>query len=85
MAIKLEVEGYCQECMDFKADVTGPERAIYGNKELVFVSDTIVRCEYRNRCRNIKRYLERQLHSQYKMATAEEGPNGNEDAKRNEC
>lgn len=76
--IKLEVEDYCQDCMDFSADVTGPQRIrTTCNREIVF-SDTIVRCEYRKRCAGIKRFLEQQLHAQYKMNTAEEKSNGNE-------
>lgn len=61
MAIKLVVEEYCQECMDFKADVTGPQRVRIGPKSEVTLSDTIVRCEYWKRCAGIKRYLEGQL------------------------
>ena len=59
MAIKLEVEEYCQECADFDADVSSPERMRNAKHEVV-MSDTIVRCSYRNRCRAIKRYLEKQ-------------------------
>ena len=60
--IRLEVEGYCQECLDFSPDVTTAKRLFsidgeeYGN-----IGDTIVRCEHRKRCANIKRYLERQM------------------------
>lgn len=56
MAIKLEVEDYCQECMDFEADVTGPQRVRFCSETAL--SDTIVRCEYRKRCAALKRYLE---------------------------
>lgn len=60
MAIKLEVEDYCQECMDFNADVAGPVKVQISGQDDLILTDTIVRCEYRNRCRAIKRYLERQ-------------------------
>lgn len=60
MAIKLEVEDYCQECMDFSADVAAPVKAHIPGQDDLILTDTIVRCEYRNRCRAIKRYLERQ-------------------------
>lgn len=60
MAIKLEVEEYCHGCPDFEADVTGPERISHNGVDLM-MTDTIVRCEYRNRCRAIKRYLENRI------------------------
>lgn len=56
--IKLEVEEYCHYCMDFEADVKNPERVRMSSGE-IGLGDTVVRCEYRNRCANIKRYLER--------------------------
>lgn len=59
MAIVLEVEDYCQECADFDADVSSPERMRTAKGEAI-MSDTLVRCAYRNRCRAIKRYLEKQ-------------------------
>ena len=58
MKIRLEVEEYCHECMDFTADVTNPQRVRNGSGELT-MSDTIVQCKYRKRCHNIKEYLER--------------------------
>ena len=60
MAIKLEVEDYCEWCMDFSAEVTSPVKTHIPGHEDLILTDTIVRCEYRNRCRAIKRYLERQ-------------------------
>lgn len=71
MAIKLEVEDYCQECMDFEADVTAPVKIQIPGQDDLMLSDTVVRCEYRNRCRAIKRYLERQEAMQHKMNTCE--------------
>ena len=56
MAIKVEVEDYCQECMDFSADVSGPQRVRFGNE--IALSDTIIRCEYRKRCAALMRYFE---------------------------
>lgn len=55
--IRVEVEDYCQWCLDFTADVTKPQRMMSNNGELIF-GDTIVQCEYRKRCAGIKRYLE---------------------------
>lgn len=70
MAIKLKVEGYCQGCMDFSADVTRPERTRDLEGNLIF-TDTIVQCEYRNRCLNIKRYLEKQKAMEVKPCETE--------------
>lgn len=67
--IKLEIEPYCEECMNFSPDVVKPEKSIlYGfnhntgeREEVVSVSDTIIRCEGRRNCSNILRYLEKQM------------------------
>ena len=53
--IKLVVEPYCQQCLDFSPDVTKPERVCYDG-----YTDTIIQCEYRKRCAAIKRFLEQQ-------------------------
>lgn len=62
--IKIDVEGYCQECLDFTPDVVGATRVFYadgdGDNEIV-QTDTLVRCKYRKRCAGIKRYLEQQM------------------------
>lgn len=61
MAIKLEVEPYCEQCLDFEADVTKPERttvwSIAPSSATTIQSDTVVRCRYANRCANLMRYL----------------------------
>lgn len=57
--IRLEVEEYCQECLDFTPDVTKPERALFVNGEVTY-TDTIVQCKYRKRCGNIERFLRQQ-------------------------
>ena len=57
--IRIEVEEYCHNCLDFSPDITKPERMVTA----LFCetwTDTIVRCEYRKRCASIKRYLEQQ-------------------------
>lgn len=58
MSIRLEVENYCQDCMDFSPDVTKPDRVWRSPEDAITLGDTIIRCEYRRRCGNIKRYLE---------------------------
>lgn len=64
MAIKLEVQPYCESCCDFEADVTKPEKTVRYDDRRFLVhthqTDTIVRCKYANRCANLMRYLDRQ-------------------------
>lgn len=60
--IRVEVEEYCHSCLDFSPDVIMPRRyesLDHPDKEFV-LGDTIIHCEHRKRCANIKRYLERQ-------------------------
>ncbi len=59
--IKLDVEGYCQQCLDFSPDVTKPERLTSVDGEFIAYSDTIIQCKYRKRCSGITRYLEHQI------------------------
>lgn len=64
MAIRLEVEPYCETCLDFEADVTKPARttvwSIAPSSAITSQTDTIVKCKYANRCSNLIRYLNRQ-------------------------
>lgn len=59
--IRLEVEEYCQDCLDFLPDVKKPTRYedFYG--EDTVIGDTYVRCSNRKRCDAIKRFLEKRL------------------------
>lgn len=57
--IRIEVEDYCHQCLDFEADVTKPERLYIGIEDRV-LGDTVVHCKYRKRCAAIKRFLEQQ-------------------------
>lgn len=57
--IKLDIQPYCQNCLNFEADVEPPKRA-YAGSDIVCQTDTIVRCERRKYCENMKRYLERE-------------------------
>ena len=56
--IRVEVEDYCSECLDFQPDVEKPQK-IYAYMDEITVTDTIIRCENRKRCEHIRRYLER--------------------------
>lgn len=62
--IRIEVEEYCDACMDFSPDVSRPSKgfvtSIEDLSQLTFQTDTIIRCEYRKRCDAIKKYLMRQ-------------------------
>jgi hypothetical protein len=58
--IKLEVEGYCHDCLDFTPCATKPDRISIPGQEDLVMGDTIVRCEYRRRCAGITRYLKHQ-------------------------
>lgn len=57
--IKLDVEGYCHECLDFCPDVIKPERVIAPSTD-AYYTDTIIKCKYRKRCGGIMRFLENQ-------------------------
>ena len=59
--IKIEVEDYCHNCLDFQADVTKPERMYHEDIEVVQIGDTVVRCEYRKRCAGIERHLKQHM------------------------
>lgn len=58
--IRIEVEDYCHSCRDFNADVAITTRNFDRNEW----TDTIIRCEHRNRCSGLVRYLERKLKSE---------------------
>lgn len=61
--IKIDVEEYCQQCLDFTPDVAAPVKTYISDciGDRVVQSDTIVRCEYRKRCASIARYLEQHM------------------------
>lgn len=58
--IRLDIEEYCQQCLDFSPDVTKPIRVTTGSGEISF-TDTVVQCEYRKRCAGMMRYLKQQV------------------------
>lgn len=69
MAIRLEIQPYCESCCDFDPDVTKPEketlllhdyRNLIDKGVVVRQTDTIVRCKYAKRCEAIRRYLSQQ-------------------------
>lgn len=58
--IRINVEEYCHQCLDFEADVTKPVRSVNDDGKHV-QTDTIVQCKYRKRCNGIRRFLEQQV------------------------
>lgn len=58
--ITLEVADYCSACMDFDPDVQRPQKA-YGLSEEIVITDTVIRCANRNRCKNIEQYLRKKV------------------------
>lgn len=58
--ITIDVAEYCSACMDFDPDIQRPQKA-YGMSEEIIISDTVIRCSNRNRCKNIERYLRKKV------------------------
>ena len=55
--IRLEVQPYCESCMDFEADVEKPSTLICSDGVFEMTGDTIVRCENRERCERIRQFV----------------------------
>lgn len=51
--IRVEVDDYCQNCLEFEPDVSKPDVMWIGDQRVVFAGDIVVRCEHRDRCREI--------------------------------
>ncbi len=58
--IVLEVQEYCHSCPYFDAVVERGKK-LYSGADVVETIDTVVRCEHRKLCENIKRYLGRKV------------------------
>lgn len=58
--IRLEVAKYCHPCRFFEPEVIGPEVA-YAGDEIIYQSDTIVRCANHERCKALCNELYEQL------------------------
>ena len=56
--IRIDVEEYCHQCLDFRSDVIPAIKVRSPDSEEYTLTDTLVKCEYRKRCAGIKRYLE---------------------------
>jgi len=55
--IKVEVEEYCQQCLDFEPEVEKPVAAYTDSDRYIYFGDTIVRCEYRHRCKTMAQHI----------------------------
>lgn len=65
--IRLEIQPYCDNCLNFDPDVKEPQR-FYCGSDAVSQTDTVIRCSHRNECERLLRYL--------KNATKEEIEHG---------
>lgn len=54
--IRVEVQDYCQSCLEFEPDVERPT-LLYARNKVVEQTDTVIRCEHHKRCENIKRFI----------------------------
>ena len=56
--IKIDVpEPYCQDCLEFEAQVTDPV-VVYGDNQVMVKTDTVISCQHSARCSRLKKYLE---------------------------
>ena len=58
--IKIDVEDYCHRCSEFGPEADIPTVYLTENRPLV-LGDIIVQCVHREKCRNIRRHLERTI------------------------
>lgn len=57
--IRLDIQPYCENCMDFEADVEKPV-ALYADFVLFEeLGDTVIRCKHRRRCAWVAEYAEK--------------------------
>lgn len=62
--IKLEVQPYCCDCLDFEPSVKEPQLIrvnLVGEEAEATHTDTIIRCKNARRCKSLVRYLEKQM------------------------
>lgn len=58
--IQVQVEEYCNDCLDFTADVFAPAKVYTADGECN-IGDTVIKCKYRKRCAAITRFLEQKV------------------------
>lgn len=62
--IRLEVQPYCSECLDFEASVREPQFMrlnFVGDGAEESHTDTVIRCKNARRCESLMRYLKKQM------------------------
>lgn len=59
--IKLEVQPYCSDCLDFEASVKEPQITRGVGGDVVAHTDTVVKCRNARRCESLMRYLKKQM------------------------
>lgn len=59
--IRLEIADYCRDCLEFEPDVDRPATMSNSDGEDVIMSDTVIKCYNRRRCKGLVRYLERTI------------------------
>ena len=81
--ITVEVEEYCQDCMDFEPDVEKPIVLYTDTDRYALLSGTVIRCEHRQRCKTIASHIGKYGIGGYGGACyiAKCGENGNIDKK----
>ena len=57
--IRVEVQDYCQSCLEFEVDVENPT-LLYVASKVVEQTDTVIRCKHRTRCENIKHHIDKE-------------------------
>ena len=62
MAIRLDVQPYCENCPGFEADVDKNKLEMLSDFKVAdVIHETTVRCKRRKTCEGIKRYLEKEM------------------------
>ena len=64
--IVVDVQPYCNNCLDFEPDVEKPEKVYDGTGDPIYITDTVITCTKRKRCENIRKYIERELKGEKK-------------------
>lgn len=56
--ILVEVEDYCQNCLDFEPEASLPELLYTGDRpDPIIIGNTVVRCCFRERCKSIEKHV----------------------------
>ena len=63
--IKIDVDDYCHRCSEFSPEADIPTVYLTENRPVV-LGDIIVQCIHRDRCRNIRKHIERAMQEEQK-------------------